>query len=194
MATLNNQMVEVKNEHKYDRDLCKPHEVDHSSLTKWWEAEKARHLIPIWPWLDTGHFLSKHFIFIPTTENTQKKIQDSFRLRSLMVSCCFVPSFSPFPISTRENSPAAVFSRSPRWRWPRVRTAWAHVPNWAPQEPIAQEILGSPNHHKDTYAGDLMCSLRVVLLHRMDILSEFVFFCVCCFYKLYWFNNIYIYI
>ena len=72
MATLNNQMVEVKNEHKYDRDLCKPHEVDHSSLTKWWEAEKARHLIPIWPWLDTGHFLSKHFIFIPTTENTQK--------------------------------------------------------------------------------------------------------------------------
>jgi hypothetical protein len=158
--------------------------VDHLSLTKWWEAEKGRHLIPIWPWLDTGHFLWKHFIF-SRQQKTHKKIHESFRLRSLMVSCCFVPSFSPFPISTRENSPAAVFSRSPRWRWPRVRTAWAHVPNWAPQEPIAQEMLGSPNHHKDTYAGDLMCSLRIVLLHLMDILSEFVFFlCLCLLFSI----------
>ena len=118
-------------------------------------------------------------------QKTHKKIHESFRLRSLMVSCCFVPSFSPFPISTRENSPAAVFSRSPRWRWPRVRTAWAQVPNWAPQEPIAQEMLGSPNHHKDTYAGDLMCSLRIVLLHLMDILSEFVFFlCLCLLFSI----------
>ena len=101
MATLNNQMVEVKNEHKYDRDLCKPHEVNHSSLTKWWEAEKARHLIPIWPWLDTGHFLSKHFIFIPTTENTQKKnmtVSDSGLLWSLVVLFHLFPHF-PSPLA-----------------------------------------------------------------------------------------------
>ena len=130
-------------------------------------------------------FFVKTLHFFPTTENTQKNPWKFQTQVSFMVSCCFVPSFSPFPISTRENSPAAVFSRSPRWRWPRVRTAWAHVPNWAPQEPIAQEMLGSPNHHKDTYAGDLMCSLRIVLLHLMDILSEFVFFwCLCLLFSI----------